>query len=59
MVNGKQGKGGKECRLLSEYEMEGLVRLVMEEVSLATDISTGTRRRGRRVLPPPGSVTVF
>lgn len=47
------------CRLLQDYETERLARLIIEDVVSATDISRGTRRRRRRLLPPQGSVTVF
>lgn len=54
-----KNKGKKVCRLLQDYETERLARLIIEDIMSATDISRGTRRRRRRLLPPQGSVMVF
>lgn len=54
-----KNKGKKVCRLLQDYETERLARLIIEDIMSATDISRGTRRRRRRLLPPQGSIMVF
>lgn len=58
--NKKQpGKKEEICGQLSEQQVRDLARYIIGELESATDISRGTERRKKRILPPPASVMIF
>lgn len=59
MKTGIKKDGTNVCKLLQKHETERLAHLIISDIVSATDISWGTIRRRRRLLPPQGSVTVF
>ncbi|MBM6671775.1 hypothetical protein H6B14_13560 [Phocaeicola coprophilus] len=61
MARGKHIKKKEEqaCVQLTDYQLQELARQIVSELERQTDISRGTLRNRKRLLPPPGATMVF